>query len=84
MGLLTWVTLPVWEGKPSRNCAQELDGTAGVNGRAAFERRQRAVKAERAARRSERSALRLEVVQRELIVFEADAHVVGALDLWSR
>src|SRR5215469_13553484 len=26
IGLVYWVTLPVSEGKPSRNCAQELDG----------------------------------------------------------
>jgi len=40
------------------------------DGRAAVKRRQRAVEPESAARRAERSALRLELIKRELIVFE--------------
>ena len=54
---------------------------ARIDRGAAFQRRQRAVEAERAARRAERSALRLEVVQRVLVVFEAEAQAVRSLDL---
>jgi len=46
-----------------------------------FKRRQRAVEPESAARRAERSALRLELIKRELIVFETKTQVVSSLDL---
>src|SRR5260370_6163966 len=46
----------------------------------ALQRRQRAVKPKRAARRSESPTLRLEMVERELIVFESKAQRMRSLD----
>ena len=81
MGSVNWVTLPVSDGKPSRNCAQELDGLPLLMAVPPLSAVSDAVEAESAARRAERSALRLEVIERVLVVFEAEADVVRALDL---
>ena len=82
MGFWNWVILPMRLGKPSRNSRPGIGRDAvEIDGGAAFQGGQRAVEAEGAASRAERSALRLEVVQRVLVVFETEAQVVRALGL---